>query len=253
MSSSTVFPSYQHIKLQEIDSTNNFVEQQLESNTLPEGSIVYTDNQTSGRGQGTNKWESQPYKNITATLILNPTFLEPQHQFYLTIVLSLSVCDVIDHLLGAPISKVKWPNDVYCNNRKIAGILIKNYVMGNSISTSIAGLGLNINQTEFQTVPFATSLKILSNKEFLIDDVMTLWHERVASRYATLKVGKKELLDEYLSKLYLINETVEYTIHGTKVTASITGVDAHGQLQLRDQENKIYTCGLKEIIFPFIR
>lgn len=253
MSSGLVFPKHQIIRLDEIDSTNKYAERLLESTSLPEGSIIYTENQTSGVGQGSNSWESQPGKNLTATLILTPEFLAPQDQFYLTIVLSLSVCDVIDHLAGKPVSQVKWPNDIYCSNRKIAGLLIKNYVMGNSISTSIAGLGLNINQVDFLTVPFATSLKLLLEKEFSIFQVLTEWHERIAIRYNSLKSGKQELLREYLSKLFLFGTIAEYVIHGKKVSAAIIGIDEHGQLQLKDQANNIYTCGLKEVVFPFIR
>lgn len=251
MANLQVFPNFILTELPEIDSTNTYTENLLSKEDIPEGSIIYTLNQKAGIGQAENKWESEPYKNLTATIILKPVFLETSSQFLLTAVLSLSVCDVIRESMPNINPKIKWPNDIYCENRKIAGILIKNYIMGRYISASIAGLGLNVNQTHFTHAPMATSLKILSGNEFDIRTILTKWHSLLAGYYTLLKTDKKALLDKYLSKLYLKDQFVEYTIRGKAITAAISGVDRHGQLILFDEAEKKYICGLKEIIFPF--
>lgn len=251
MANLQVFPNFILTELPLIDSTNLYTERLLSKEDIPEGSVIYTFNQAAGIGQGENRWESEPYKNLTATVVLRPVFLEASSQFLLTAVISLSVCETIyDFITIEPL--IKWPNDIYCNNRKIAGILIKNQIMGKSISTTIMGLGLNINQTIFSHAPMATSFKILSGTDYDIKEVLTKWHNNLANYYRLLKTDKKALLNQYLSKLYLKNQFIEYVIKGKNIIAAIEGVDRHGQLVLFDKAGKKYVCGLKEIVFPFL-
>lgn len=245
-----IFPDYIIKDIPEIDSTNRYTEELLDDKLLPEGSLVFTRKQTRGIGQADNTWESEPHKNLTVTLVLYPSFLEVSDQFLLTVVVSLSVADVVNSLVNDEATRIKWPNDIYYNHRKIAGILIKNHIMGNTISASIAGVGLNINQSVFHNAPLATSLKLLTGKEFSMDEVLSKWHDRVAYYYSELKSGHHNLLDEYLSRLYLKDTPVDYMIHQQHVTASIKGVDQYGQLVLWDASGKKYTCGLKDIVYP---
>ncbi len=253
MANVQVFHDFTISEIGEIDSTNKYAEKLINSGSVPEGSVFYTHNQTSGIGQAGNTWESEPRKNLTASMILYPVFLHPAHQFYLTMVVSLAVLDTVDFFLHDTTASVKWPNDIYCGNRKIAGILIKNQVMGNEISSAIAGLGLNINQTEFTTAPNATSLKLLAGNEYDIIVVLSKWHTHVAKYYDMLKSNRKELYMQYLSKLYLKDVQADYLINGVRVTATITGIGLHGQLVLTDNSGKRYECGLKDVIFPTFR
>lgn len=252
MDNLTPFPESIVFEIPELDSTNKYVENIIGNASLPEGSVIFTYNQTSGIGQGENKWESEPYKNLNATVVLKPVFLNPADQFYLTIVVSLATCDTIDFFLGNTNTLIKWPNDIYCGHRKIAGILIKNFISGSNISNTIAGLGLNINQTEFKNAPIATSLKLLGGLEYDIKSVLTKWHILLAQYYSKLKKDKSTLRNLYLSRMYLKDQYVDFLINNTKVSASIKGIDLHGQLELTDSSGTKYTCGLKEIIFPVI-
>jgi BirA family biotin operon repressor/biotin-[acetyl-CoA-carboxylase] ligase len=248
-----IFPEYVVYELTEVDSTNKYVERQIGSTSFAEGSVIFTNNQTAGIGQGENKWESEPFMNLIATTLLNPSFLSPTDQFYLTMVVSLATCETVDSLLKNNSSLIKWPNDIYIEHRKVAGILIKNYIMGQSVSTTIAGIGLNVNQTKFNFAPNATSLKLLSGQNYDIPSVLTKWHTLIAEFYQKLKDDKFALRNLYLTKLYLKDQFIEYTINDRKVTATITGIDQHGQLELADVSGKIYTCGLKEVVFPILR
>lgn len=252
MANLQVFPNFILTELPEIDSTNLYAERLLTHEDIPEGSILFTLNQKSGIGQAENKWESEPFKNLTATIILKPVFLEATSQFLLTAVLSLSVCELLKEFIPGVNPMIKWPNDIYCDDRKIAGILIKNHIMGKSISTTIAGLGLNVNQSVFHAAPFATSMKLISGKEYDVKQVLSKWHYFLATYYSKLKTDKKALLDEYLSKLYLKDIFIEFIIRGKSTIARISGVDRHGQLVLYDHTEKKYVCGLKEIVFPFL-
>lgn len=245
-----VFPQFILKKLEEVGSTNLYVEQLLTKERLPEGSVVYTENQSAGIGHADNKWESEPGKNMTATIILNPQFLQAVDQFYITVIASLSVAETVESFLPGIKAQIKWPNDVFAGHRKIAGILIKNFIMGSLIDTSIVGVGLNINQTEFFHAPNATSLKIISGKDMQPTEVLTKWHSTLAENYVLLKNDRQALMDLYLSKMYLKDIPADYLIGDRMVRAAITGVDRHGLLVLCDENNRKYKCGLKEIVFP---
>lgn len=253
MANLQVFHDFTISEIGEINSTNKYAEKLISSGSISEGSVIYTHNQTAGIGQAGNTWESEPHKNLTASMILYPVFLHPAHQFYLTMVVSLAVCDAVDFFLHDLTASIKWPNDIYCGHRKIAGILIKNQVMGNEISSAIAGLGLNINQTVFNTAPNATSLRMLSGHEHDVMKVLSKWHTLVAKYYDILKTNRKALYLQYLSKLYLKDIQANYLIKGEEVTATITGIGLHGQLVLTDSSGKCYECGLKDVVFPTFR
>lgn len=253
-----VFPKNRVVEVPETPSTNKLVEEILTQEAIPEGSVYYTLNQTAGIGQADNHWESEPGRNLTATIILRPEFLEAAEQFYLTIVLSLSVSDTVNYYSGTESAgernsqraQIKWPNDIYFRHRKIAGILIKNYISGTTISASVAGVGLNVNQVEFKEAPDAISLKIITGAEFDIKGILTKWHEFLAFYYEKLKTDKKSLLELYLSRLYMLGIEANYLIHERMVRAYIAGVDKHGLLVLNDRNGKKYVCGLKEIVYP---
>lgn len=245
-----IFPNYTITELPEVDSTNTYVENLLKNTDLPEGSVVYTKRQTAGKGLENNRWESEPDKNLTTTIILKPDFLDASYQFYLTIILSLSASDTINHFIQKPESCIKWPNDIYHKDHKIAGILVKNQVMGNTISKTIAGLGLNINQTQFKEAPNATSLKLITGKDFTIEEVLSKWHTIFAEYYMQLQTDAGTLMNQYLQRMYLRGMEAEYLVRGTKMFATITGVDGYGRLLMETKNGKQFICGLKEVIFP---
>lgn len=251
MDISRVFPEYILKELPETASTNLLMEELLNTSMLPEGSVIFTEVQSAGIGQSGNVWESEPHKNLTATILLNPDFLGAENQFFITVVVSLAVSDTLEYFVPQAKAYIKWPNDIYCNHHKAAGILIKNHIIGSKISASIIGVGLNVNQTEFYSAPFATSLKKISGKDFSVNNVMTKWHECIAHYYLLLKNGERQILmDQYLSKLYLKGQAADFVINEAIVRATIKGVDRYGLLVLCDDNNKKYTCGLKEIVFP---
>ena len=133
--------------LAETDSTNTYLQQLDADRHLPEGYIAYTDTQRAGRGQRGNSWESQPGKNLTFSLLLRPEHIPANQQFLLSQAVSLAATDVLNRYASG--FSIKWPNDIYWEDKKIAGILIENVLSGSTFARSIVGIGLNINQERF--------------------------------------------------------------------------------------------------------
>ncbi len=245
------FNNAEFIYLDTTESTNLYALELLKSKKLADGSVIATHTQTRGKGLENNQWESEPGKNLTATIVFYPSFLSPERQFRLTKVISLSVCTLLDKLDLPQTSLIKWPNDIYANHHKIAGILINNEITGNRISSSIAGLGLNINQDSFsRNVPFAISLKMLTGKEYIVKDILTDWHKNVIYWYDKLiSPVSTQLDDAYMDRLYLLNQPADYEIRGEKMTATIKGLAEYGMLLLENKSGKQYKCALKEVVF----
>lgn len=136
-------------KLEETASTNSYLAQLCKEGKAQEFHTVITDNQTAGRGQRGNSWESESGKNLTFSMVLYPTALEAKNQFYLSMTIAASVI----HTLGSYTNgfSIKWPNDIYWKDRKIGGILIENELEGPYLSQCIVGIGLNVNQETFHS------------------------------------------------------------------------------------------------------
>lgn len=245
------FKNPERIVLESVASTNDYAMELLAVRKPPEGTVIVARDQTNGRGQGENRWESEPGRNLTATIVLYPYFIKPEHQFMLTKVVSLSVCSLLEKS-GIPAEvSIKWPNDIYAGRFKIAGILIKNEISGSVISAAIAGLGLNVNQTEFPADRFkAISLKILSGKEYNPDHILTEWHKLLDYWYQLLARGETNLIDEeYLKRLYRLNIEAPYSINGRRTEATIRGLAGYGMLHLTEKNGNEIICDLKEIVF----
>ena len=235
----------------EAESTNIRAAELLLKQSLPEGTIIYTGRQTAGAGLGENKWDSEPGMNITASVLLYPVFLPADEQFKLTMVMSVSICNMLETLDGTLKPQIKWPNDIYLNHRKVAGMLIKNNISGNTISQTIAGIGLNVNQLTFDArAPLAISLSMITGREYDIMELLTKWHAALGKTYHLLQSGRAhEIEKDYLDRFYRLNQWANYTINDEKVRAKITGIGAYGMLQLKGKDGREFSCGLKEVVF----
>lgn len=238
------------INLKEVDSTNNYLQRLiLESENEIEGLVVNAENQKSGKGQRGNAWESKKGKNLTFSLFLKPK-LFIQNQFLLSKVISLGILDYLKNL-GLTKVKIKWPNDIYCGDRKISGILIENSVRNNSVYNSIIGIGLNVNQIDFdQKLGNPTSIcKELQSEQLLLEDVLSQLLFFIEKRYLALRANKIELINEdYLQGLYWFNEKRSFKIHDKIIDGTINGVESSGKIQVRVGEI-LEEFDLKEIIF----
>ncbi len=242
ISANTIFTGKTLVYLPTCHSTNEHASTLLSEGNPMEGTLILTSEQTAGKGQRGNTWEAQPGKNLTFSLIFNPTFLPVLHQFYLNIISSLAVRDTVSNFLQTA-AKVKWPNDIYLNDKKIAGILIQNSIKKNNIYTSIIGIGLNVNQSDF-TDKKAISMGNYGGKEYSLKDVLEVLLEKLEINYLMLREGKFETLSQrYLSHLYRFGEEHTFSSHGSTFQGTITGLGEHGKLVIQTEE------GAKEFDF----
>ena len=229
----------------ECHSTNSLASELAIKNILSEGSVIITSNQTAGRGQRGNTWETTAGMNLTFSILIKPTFLSVKNQFYLTIITSLAVTDFLKEQSVAEV-KVKWPNDILVIKKKIGGILIENSVQQETIQQSIVGIGLNINQNNFSS-PMATSLAIVANKILDLNEALNSLLESFEKRYLQLRSGKLiELKSEYLENLFGLGELQTFIANGKEFEGTIEGVDENGELKISDNGNTS-SFKLKEI------
>lgn len=245
-----LFVGHNTVTIKEVDSTNTWLKQALSNSApLPEGTVIMADTQLAGRGQSENLWHSEPGKNLTFSILLNPRFLSIQRQFDLNIAVSLAINDVLTSYLGTA-ATIKWPNDSYIGDQKIGGMLIENIVQGNQIKHAIIGIGLNINQTDF---PFylqnVTSFKKILHIDYDLRTIMNEICRSVEARYLQLKAGSYHSLHtDYLNKLYKFDVWARYKINGKVILGRICGVSAEGFLQL-ETDAGLQQFWLKEIEF----
>jgi len=243
----TLFLGKQLIYMPTCHSTNDIAIERLEKPDTHEGCIVITDNQTAGRGQRGNTWISAPGLNLTYSIILKPSSILIKEQFIFNMAVSLSIVDVLKELLPEAAVKIKWPNDIYINEKKIGGILIENTLEPPLLKTAIVGLGLNVNQKEF-SLKKVTSLALLANREFKLEVLLEKLVLALESRYRLLKSRDYALIKEsYFKNLLGYLEERSY-YHEFEFKAMIVGVCDNGKLRLK-KGRETMQFDLKEIKF----
>lgn len=214
---------------------------------LPEGTVVITANQFAGRGQRGNTWQAAAGMNLTFSVLLKPSFLSVKNQFALTMVASLAVFDFLGDKKLSDL-KIKWPNDILVEKRKICGMLIENSIQGEVIHQSVVGIGLNINQVDFP-IHTATSLAIATSDTFDLNIELSLLLEKLEKRYLQLRSGKqKELKEEYLQNLLGIAEAQKFISNESQFSGVIKTVSDLGELVIETNGDE-KSFSLKEISF----
>jgi BirA family transcriptional regulator, biotin operon repressor / biotin---[acetyl-CoA-carboxylase] ligase len=240
------------IHISETDSTNLMMLRKHENGENINGSVISTDFQNAGKGLDTNKWHSSKAQNLLFSLAIKPDFLAPSEQFLITKIISLSLAEVLSHFLPGATIRIKWPNDIYVHNKKIAGILISNIISGNSFEFSIIGIGLNVNETKFPDwIPNPVSMFQIFGKEFDRDSLLPEIIATIDKGFKQVRMHKDfDLFDEkYLDKLLYFKEWHNYIINGVLKSARIIGITGFGQLMLETENGEINICDLKEVVF----
>ena len=247
----TLFVGRNILELDIVDSTNSYAIDMIKQVNIAEGSIIFTYNQTKGRGQMGNVWQSESGKNLTFSLVLHPHFLSIDKQFYLSKITSLAVLEMLTHFLNTSLYdiKIKWPNDILVNEEKIAGILIENILRGNFLQSSVIGVGVNINQRGFQELAKkATSLAVLLEKELVIKEALSLFCSHFEAYYLMLKQAHFEKITQlYLGSLYRFNERAKFTAKEESFQAILTHVEESGLLVLTKDTHEVLKFNFKEV------
>ncbi|MCX6277765.1 MAG: biotin--[acetyl-CoA-carboxylase] ligase [Bacteroidetes bacterium] len=251
------------IELDRVDSTNIYVNTILDLENPEEGTVCLAREQFAGRGQQGNKWESESGKNLTFTVLLKPVFLAASQQFMLNKAIALGALDFVIAYLSnqftgerdqdsrkyIPPATIKWPNDIYIGNQKIGGILIEHKIMGQTISVSLAGIGLNINQTRFAPdIPNPVSLIHFLRREVELTGALNAVCRSIDRRYASLKERDFVSLNSEFNQQLLGYEQWRYYLRdGAVFEGKIAGVDDPGRLIIESRDGILHHFGHKEV------
>ncbi len=240
---------YHHIE--QIDSTNAYLQRQ-QSECNIRNWVVSASEQTAGKGMGSNSWESEVGKNLTFSLALDMGFLPAARQFLLSEAVPLGIVEVLDTMLPVDKLSIKWPNDIYYENRKLAGILINSTIKATMMDVSIIGIGLNVNQTRFQDWPtHPVSLKQITGKEYDLQPLLEQVAESIYNKVEVLKTNPTDIEQDYLKRLFRCRTWADYEVDGKVLQLYMEGIDEFGRLLLKDKENQTLCFDIKEIKFLF--
>lgn len=246
----TLFVGQNAIFLPEVESTNSYANELLKNVNPIEGTVVYTSHQTQGRGQRGNTWMSEPGLNLAVSIIVKPNFLNIKNIFYLYIISALSVHDLMAELIDTSQFdiKIKWPNDILVNSKKVAGILNENMINAAGVQYAVVGIGLNINQLNFDELTSATSIKLITKKDHDLRSVLERLCSHFEKHYLALKNGHTEQLrNNYYTHFYKLNETHMFEINGIKEEFVVKGITDNGLLHLQNSDRIDRYFDIKEI------
>lgn len=247
----TIFLGKDVLFLPECHSTNDKALELIRAGRAQEGSIVITSNQTFGKGQRGNTWESKAGLNLTFSLVLEPRFLDISEQFSLNMMVSGSIRRLLQEYL--PSLKVKWPNDLVIPGQgKIGGILIENILSLTNWEYAVVGIGLNINQLQFDHSR-AISLASVTGGHFDLEELFRMLISHLEQGYISLKKGKtEEIRRDYLHHLFLKEEWAVFEEKSIEFEGRIIGISKNGKLQMQLNDGTDRFFDLKEISFPNI-
>ncbi|WP_247231305.1 biotin--[acetyl-CoA-carboxylase] ligase [Telluribacter sp. SYSU D00476] len=243
--SKTLFLGKKILYLPTCHSTNDIAAEIVRESIFPEGTVVITDHQTAGRGQRGNQWITSQGQNFTLSLVLRPSFLLVHEQFLLSQAVALGVRAYLRQY--TPKALVKWPNDLYIDAEKVGGILIENVLQGTCIAHSVVGIGLNINQQQFQSLR-STSLGKSTGKVFSLNEELPQLLHWVESYYLRLRAGRRqEIRDEYLQYLLGLEQERTFRAGENAFSGCIIGITEVGKLQVRLADGTVSQFDVKEI------
>ena len=268
-----------YVHLEQIDSTNAYLQRKQSEEDIRNW-VVRAEEQSAGKGMGNNGWESEAGKNLTFSLALDMSFLPAERQFLLSEAVPLGIIEVLDKVLSDSFEdidrlrrmqsisnrttfarneipsksteklSIKWPNDIYYENHKLAGILINSTIKANLMDISIIGIGLNVNQLQFQDWPtHPISLKQITGKEYDVQPLLEQIVESILIKVKQLESDPNTIEQEYLRRLFRYHTWADYEVDGKVRRLFIMGIDAFGRLVLVDKANESYCFDIKEIKF----
>ena len=227
-------------------STNVLLWEMIREKSLPEGFVVQTDFQTAGKGQIGNSWESEAGRNLLFSMVLYPQRVTVDNQFLLSQLVSLGIKEALDEYTDG--ITVKWPNDIYWNDKKLVGILIENSLQGTKIKSSVIGIGLNVNQKVFvSNAPNPVSLLRITGKRQNRKLLLTKIRQNIQKLYTELSVTK--IRAEYAEALYRKDGFYAYRANNETFQAKIISVHPDGQLELETEAGERKGFYFKEVSF----
>lgn len=236
------------IKLSATDSTNTYLKELGIKENIDDYTCIVTRHQTKGRGQMGTTWNSEPDKNLVFSVFKDLKEYQIDYPFILSMVVTISILESLENK-NIPDLSIKWPNDIMSGNKKICGILIENIVKKNNYHSSVIGIGINVNQTNFDGLPKASSLKLITGENFILDELLISVLKNLKSNFIYLKNNQQvELKQKYEGKLFKSNEPATFkNNHGNLIHGTITGITRLGKLKVLLEKGILKEFDLKEI------
>ena len=234
------------IHLDHVDSTSNYTANLVKEGQIDSGTVILADDQYAGRGQRGAEWHVKAGENLTFSFFLDNVNLSVDRQFVLTQIVSLAIVDLLKKF--GIVAEIKWPNDIYCRGKKIAGVLIENQLMGRNVKNSIFGIGLNLNQEVFEGFEATSTLLETGSHKKPMDMLHSFcvsfnacWSQYFNNNFAALKT-------DYLECLYKFGLESMYRISTVELSGVIIDVLDSGKLLVK-HEDSTQAYDLKEIQF----
>ena len=235
------------IKLNATDSTNSYLRRYLVKNKVEDYTVVIAKEQSNGRGQMGTVWSSEASKNLTFSVFKDLSIHVVEFPFYISMAISLAILKALK-TLNIPNLSIKWPNDILSADKKICGILIEN-VIKNKLESTIIGIGVNVNQTKFNGLPKASSLKNISGVHYDLDEV--LYRIMIYTKEYSLLLQKGDydvVKNEYEANLFRKDKPSTFKdTEGTLFTGFVKGVTKYGKLMVILEDEIVKKFDLKEI------
>lgn len=227
------------IRFHEIDSTNNYAMHLINEGMAEHGMVILSDFQTKGKGQLGNLWISEDGKNLLCSIIIDTKGFAIENQFVLNCMTCVCIAEILMQEYNIPNVSIKWPNDIYAGNRKIAGILIENSLRGNIWTFAILGIGLNVNQMNFQNIQSVTSLKIESKQEIQISELLQFVMKKLNDYFLFFYQKTDSIMQLYNSYLMYRNEVIQFKLNNKIQEGTLYRVNELGQIEMLVDEKLI--------------
>jgi len=232
--------------IKQTNSTSALMRTLLKQDTFPEGFVVYTDFQTAGKGQIENSWESESGKNLLFSILLYPFHIAIHKQFIISQIVSNAIINVLSDFCEG--LRIKWPNDIYLNDKKLAGILIENSLRGSQINHTIIGIGLNVNQTNFKSnAPNPVSLKQINKKSLRRKVILERIVENIITIYNEMDLNK--IRETYFINLYRNDGFYSFKAENETFKAQIDDVQPDGKIIMTLENGNSKSFYFKEVEF----
>ncbi|CAD0008818.1 biotin--[acetyl-CoA-carboxylase] ligase [Flavobacterium chungangense] len=235
------------IKLDAIDSTNDFLKALSSHDELDNFTVVTAENQTKGKGQMGSKWESESGKNLIMSVLVKDFLYDNEQVFNISIIVSLAVIKTLKEL-DIPDLSIKWPNDIMSYNKKIGGILIENTIKSDGRIVSVVGLGLNVNQVNFEFLPNASSMAVISGKSYDKDVLPELIIEKIQQKIESWQTKSTDFWKKYYNTLFRKGVPMPFkNLQNQNFMGIIQGVSSVGKLQVLLEDDSVSEFDIKEI------
>jgi len=239
------------IKLDAIDSTNEFLKRLVNEQFVENYTVITAENQTKGKGQMGAVWVSEKGKNLIMSVLIKNCITDANQLFNLNIIVSLSVVEALNEF-KIPKLAIKWPNDIMSDAKKIGGILIENSLKSDGSIFSIVGLGLNVNQINFDLLPKASSMALVCNQQFDKEVLLDFIIEKVKQNIQLWESKSDVMWETYTNKLFKKGIPMPFQkLSGQNFMGMIQGVSATGKLRILLEDDTVAKFDIKEIQFLY--